>query len=165
MDWDDFLSAVAALPFRQVWRHNTAGDLPGDGDSIDRLALSALVAANQGRQGFTYTHKPLDDPENAAAIAQANDSGFTINLSANNLTHADELADLGIGPVVVVLPATQTTNTRTPAGRKVVVCPHATHGVSCASCRLCARADRPCVIGFPAHGNKRQLASEIASTP
>ena len=63
----------------------------------------SLSTANAGRRGFTYSHKPLT-PDNAAAIAAANAGGFTINLSANTLAHADELADAAVGPVVAVLP-------------------------------------------------------------
>lgn len=83
-------------------RHNQAGDLPGKGGEIDAEALQ-LVEANQGKRGFTYTHKPMT-AANMAAVKAANDSGFTVNLSANNLTHADELAALAIAPVVTVLP-------------------------------------------------------------
>src|SRR5580704_9601139 len=33
--WDDFCADVARLPDGQLWRHNEAGDLPGDNDAID----------------------------------------------------------------------------------------------------------------------------------
>ena len=46
-------------------------------------------------------------------IKEANQNGFTVDLSANNLAHADKLKALNIAPVVVVLPSTQTTNTET----------------------------------------------------
>lgn len=55
MAWQAFCEAVAALPAGQLWRHNQAGDLPGEGDVIARQPLSALIAANQGKRGFTYT--------------------------------------------------------------------------------------------------------------
>jgi len=66
--------------------------------------LAQLVEANQGKRGFTYSHKPATGA-NREAVAAANKAGFTINLSANNLSHADELAAHEIAPVVVVLPA------------------------------------------------------------
>lgn len=163
MPWGDFVAEIAALPENTLWRHNQAGDLPGNGDAIDIVALASLVSANSGKRGFTYTHKPTT-PDNVAAIKDANANGFTINLSGNNLAHADQLADLNAGPVVVVLPADQTTNTATPAGRKVVVCPASVRDdVSCATCKLCAVTDRRAIIGFPAHGAAKNKASGIAA--
>jgi len=166
LTWAQFCNAIAALPDGTLWRHNQAGDLPGANDAIDTKALAALVKANRGKRGFTYTHKPLT-AKNAKAIAGANAKGFTVNLSANNLSHADKLAESGAGPVVTVLPADMSGNAdiSTPAGRKVSVCP-ATYreDVSCASCQLCQRQNRKVIVGFPAHGNARRKASAIAST-
>ena len=163
MPWDDFVSQIAALPDGALWRHNQAGDLPGIGDTIDTAALASLVDANNGKRGFTYTHKPVT-PANVAAIKNANGNGFTINLSGNNLEHADKLAGLDVGPVVVVLPADQTENTTTPAGRKVVVCPASIRDdVSCATCKLCAISNRTAIIGFPAHGAAKRKASNVAT--
>jgi hypothetical protein len=166
--WESFCDKVAALPMGQLWRHNQAGDLPGEGETIDAGALMSLVAANRGKRGFTYTHKPMDNPSNRACVKQANADGFTINLSANNLSHADRLAALGIAPVTVVLPAdvdgAKVKTVSTPGGRTVTVCP-ATYrdDVSCASCGLCAVRDRKVVVGFPAHGATKRKASAVAS--
>jgi hypothetical protein len=152
MDWVEFCQVIAALPDGQLWRHNQAGDLPGIGDEIDEREMLQLVQANEGKRGFTYTHKPPTGL-NRLLIEHANDEGFTVNLSGNDMAHADVLYDLGIGPVVTVLPSDQTENTVTPAGRTVVVCPAAIRdGISCATCKLCARANRKVIIGFPAHG-------------
>lgn len=163
--FSSFLSEVRGLPPGQLWRHNQAGDLPGTGDLLDAAALAELVKANQGRNGFTYTHKPvLGNPVNAAAIREANQQGFTINLSANTLLHADSLAALNIGPVVTLLPSSVSGRQRleTPAGRRVVVCP-ATYmeDVSCSSCKLCADATRSVIVGFPAHGSQRKQVDAL----
>ncbi len=164
--WDAFCRTIAALPLGQIWRHNQAGDLPGVGDTLDTRALGLLVKANRGRRGFTYTHKPLRLKRERAAIAAANAAGFTINLSGNTLRHADRLAELGIGPMVVALPLTVQGNVRvfTPAGRRVVVCP-ATYreDTTCLSCQLCQVATRNVIVGFPAHGGRKRLASALAS--
>lgn len=188
--WGEFCETVATLPEGQLWRHNQAGDLPGNGDTVDRAALDALVMANKGRRGFTYTHKPVEGASatakaNRAAVSNANVNGFTVNLSANNLPHADRLAGMGIAPVVTVLPLDyQRGNAKgqwtesmdaykarlaalpqsTPEGRKVVVCP-ATYrdDVSCATCQLCQR-QRNSVVGFPAHGVSKKAASAIAAS-
>lgn len=166
-DWSTFCESVKALPEGQLWRHNQAGDLPGDGVTIDALAMTELVHANARRKGFTYTHYPVTGVSTAEAanrreVQHANGAGFTVNLSANNPAHADALADLGVGPVVTVLPAEQTENTTTPKGRKVVVCPATQRDdVSCATCKLCSR-QRDVIVGFPAHGASKRKASRVA---
>lgn len=157
-----FLDKIAALPQGQLWRHNQAGDLQGLGDTIDTTALAQLVKANAGKRGFTYTHKPMTT-DNANAVANANANGFTVNLSANNLRHADQLSDLGVGPVVAVVASDATENTTTPQGRKVVICPATQRdNVSCATCKLCAVAQRDFIVGFPAHGASKRKAESVA---
>lgn len=165
--WPVFVARVAAFKPGTIWRHNAAGDLCGDGVNIDVDALAALVKANKGKRGFTYTHyDAVNNAANAIAIYVANNAGFTINLSANNLRHADQLAGLAIGPVVTVLPADTARpglKITTPQGRKVTVCP-ATYrdDVTCKSCGLCAIATRETIVGFPAHGVKAKRADAIA---
>lgn len=166
-DWEMFCRQVAALPRGQLWRHNQAGDLPGVGDAVDAAELAELVRANRGRSGFTYTHKPMDVPGNAEAVRAANEGGFTVNLSADDLAEADRLSDLGIAPVVAVLPeevdGASARSLRTPAGRTVTVCPATWRDdVTCARCGICQRADRGTVVGFPAHGARKRRASAVA---
>ena len=162
-DWNTFCDQIAALPAGQLWRHNQAGDLPRIGAKIDKRKLIGLVKANRGRRGFTYTHHDMGVEVNRNLVRFANQAGFAINLSGNNLAHADRLADYQIGPVTVVLPADVTENCRTPAGRRVVICPAVQRdNVSCATCKLCARADRETIIGFPAHGSGKRKATVIA---
>lgn len=162
LSWEAALGEIRKLPKGTLWRHNQAGDLPGNGDSIDSEAMRQLVVANRGKRGFTYTHKPATG-DNAALIAQANESGFAVNLSADNLSEADSLAAMGIGPVVVVLPAEQTRAVKTPQGRHVAICPATiSDNVTCAACGLCAEIGRKAIIGFPAHGTSKRKASAIA---
>jgi hypothetical protein len=161
--FDEFLAAVEALPPVAPWRYGQAGDLPGENEKIDRRKLKRLVRANARRPSIAYTHKPvLDNVAHQIAIWEANQGGFTINLSGNDLSHADALADLDIAPVVVVLPRDATSNTVTPAGRKVVVCPATQRDdITCVKCMLCAR-QRDFIIGFPAHGVSSKRADAIA---
>lgn len=162
-DWTGYCASVAALPDGQLHRVHQAGDLPHVGGRIYGPMLAALVDANTGKRGFTYTHHLPHIGDNAALIRAANAAGLTINLSGNSPAHADALADMGIGPVVTVLPVDQTENTTTPAGRKIVVCPAVVRdNVSCASCGLCAR-QRDFIVGFPAHGAGKRKASAIAA--
>jgi hypothetical protein len=162
--WPVFTGKIANLKEGQLWRHNQAGDLPGDGDTLDTKACMELAEANTGKRGWTYTHYDVcENGLNRAVVKQMNGMGFVVNLSGNNLAHADDLYDLGIGPVTTVLPSDQLTNTVTPKGRKVVVCPAVVKDdVSCEDCQLCARL-RDAIVGFPAHGNGKKKADAIAN--
>ncbi len=168
LSWEAALAEIGKLPKGTLWRHNQAGDLPGIGDDIDYAKLVELIKANRGKRGFTYTHKPVTGDSataigNALSVATANENGFAVNLSADNLAEADKLAETRLGPVVVVLPAEQTRATKTPAGRPVAICPATiSDKVNCASCGLCAVIDRKAIIGFPAHGTSKRKASQIA---
>lgn len=157
----DLCAAVAALPAGQLWRHNVAGDLPGAGEEIDPAALGEIVAANRGRRGFTYTHKKSADGVYWASQATA--WGFTVNLSADDAGDADALAELDAGPVVAIVPMDTPEKSYTPAGRTIIVCPAQTRdGVTCATCGLCARADRGVIIGFRAHGTRARVTDAKA---
>lgn len=163
--WRDFCAAVAALPEGTLWRHNEAGDLPGRDEDLDVHALAMLARANQGRRGFTFTHRKLEAAAAREAVRHANELGFTINLSANSLEHADELAELGVGPVAVVLPEDAwLVGLTTPAGRMVVNCLNDSDGLTCAECRLCAAPQRKSIVAFRAHGQASAIVSEIVRT-
>lgn len=156
----ELVAEIETFPKNQLWRHNQAGDLPGEDTHINIGELKAIVDANKGKKGFTYTHKPVTNhPEaerNREAIKFANDNGFTINLSANNLEHADELKALDIGPVCVVIPDNLNKSFITKAGNKVITCPSQLNDkVSCSTCKLCQRKDRNFMIGFIAHGTAK----------
>ena len=164
-DWSTFVEKIKDMPAGSKWRHNQAGDLPGDMEKLDNEKCIELAKANEGKRGFTYTHYDvLNNFQNAITVNMMNHLGFTVNVSANNLEHADKLCDMDIAPVATVLPIDQTTNTVTPKGRKVVVCP-ATYkdDVSCASCMLCEKWDRNVVVGFPAHGTSKKKAAMVAA--
>jgi hypothetical protein len=183
LSWADAMGKIAALPKGTLWRHNQAGDLPGQGEAIDHLAMGQLVNANKGKRGFTYTHKDMTREANRHAVQWANEAGLTVNLSANNLAHADDLASLGIGPVVTVLPIdfarragkggqwleslaeyrARVGKSATPDNRPVTICP-ATYrdDINCQRCGLCAVAKRRAIVGFPAHGAAKRKADAIA---
>ena len=184
-NWGEFCSTIESLPEGQLWRHNQAGDLPGNGDQIDRDAMASLVTANIGRKGFTYSHYDVErNADNRAIVFEANKWGFTVNVSGNNLAHADDLAALDIAPVVTVLPSeyNRTKNRagwteslteyrdrvaglKTPQGRTVAICP-ATYkdDVSCATCQLCAKnTPNRAIVGFPAHGTGKKRADAASN--
>jgi hypothetical protein len=161
LSWGDFVARVRALPAGQLWRYAVAGDLPGEGESISWTLLGGLALANRGKRGFTFTHKPMTE-DNYRLIFYANVLGFTVNLSADTLAEADAKSGYGL-PVVVVLPADASGDIRTPAGRRVVVCPAQTRGhVTCASCQLCSVSGRKGIVGFRAHGQMKKTVTKIS---
>jgi hypothetical protein len=163
--------AISRLHKGQLWRHNQAGDLVGLVDclTIDQKALAALVTANKGKRGFTYTHYSVTGNSASAlanryAIRKANQGGFIINLSADTYAEADSMQALRLAPVVVLQTEDAPRVDFTPAGNKVITCP-ATYkdNVTCFSCKLCAVAmdKRQVIIGFPVHGTKKKAASKV----
>lgn len=166
IEWRDFVAMVWDLPEGQIWRHNEAGDLPGDDGKIDARLVHELVLANRGKRGFTYTHKPLNK-KNLAIIREALSFGFAVNISADNNAEADSAAALGL-PVTVVLPhdAPRKGNA-TPEGRPIVVCPaELSDKVTCERCGLCAVIERKSIIGFRAHGDRRgQITERLRQLP
>lgn len=157
----DLIQSVKKLPKNTLWRHNEAGDLSQDNGNINADDLSVLVQANKGKKGFTYTHH-IPNQHNSKLIKNANDNGFTINLSAENLEQADEYYSLGIAPVVTLLPIESKKVTYTSKGIRVVKCPASYRQLTCAECKICQRSDRNYIIGFPAHGTRKNKANKIA---
>lgn len=166
--WDVFCDKVSRLPKGQIWRHNTAGDLPGEGNQIDLLKLQQLVNANKKARanGFTYTHKPVGNKGlalvNATAIYASNKSGFKINLSADSVREADRLIDLDIAPVVLVIPSDAPNKMKTPKGRHIIACPAEDdkNNMQCIRCGLCIK-DRKVIVGFHSHGTKVKNVNRI----
>jgi len=161
----EFLDRIKKLPKGSLFRFNQAGDLPGINNDIDEVTLNAIVEANKGKRGFTYTHKPLNE-KNELIIRSANEKGFTINISKETLSEVDSIKEMGL-PVVVVLPKDTPIDgliktITTPKGNKVLICPQQINPntVTCANCGLCANSKRSYAIGFVAHGNARKMANE-----
>lgn len=160
--WGQFLDRVHALPKGQIWRHNTAGDLPGVNNKLDIPKLADLVAANEGRRGFTYTAKPLTTTNELSAVALANQKGFTINRTAYGLQDLDEKRARSKLPMAVILPHYSEPWVTSPAGARVYVCPNEQDPqITCASCQLCSRPERKVTIGFLAHGQWRARVDRL----
>ena len=173
-DINGLAKQIELLPRGQLMRYGVAGDLPGVNNQIDSVSLGKLVTASKNKRVFSYSHKGVLDKQgktsakNREAIAHANANGFTINLSGNNLAHADELKALNIGPVVSLISRDKVEKTKTfftPAGNKAIVCP-ATYksNTTCANCGLCAVANRSVIVLFPSHGAAAKSVDAIANT-
>lgn len=162
VEWNEFCDKIATLPKGQLWRHNVAGDLPGQNNEIDPQALRKLIEANKGKRGFTYTHYPLNVAENRKALALANAQGFTVNASCETYSEADQAINYGVAPVVVLQEIDAPKISFTPQGNKIVTCP-ATYreDVTCQSCELCYNISRRVIVGFPAHGTSKRKVINI----
>lgn len=162
-DWCTFVSDISKLKPLQLWRHNVSGDLPKDNknkDNIDAEKLKQLVEANEGKRGFTYTHYALNR-HNLDAIKSANNSGFTINVSANNLKQAQEYFSKELPTVTIVSESKHGTEWRKLDN--VVQCPAEYLDTNCKECGLCQKKDRKVIVGFTVHGKGIKHADLIAS--
>ena len=162
--WEDFLAAIKKQQKGSLWRMSQVGDLPHTDEEIDLDKLQDVIDANRHMKGFTFTHHNTESEHNRKAIEHANDNGFTINLSANNLKDADQKAALNIGPVAVPIPEDPANWPKTtPEGRPIVPCLNPRHGLTCAECGLCAVAKRKSIVGFPAHGSGKRKIEKVIS--
>lgn len=160
----EFCQRVTKFPSGQFWRHNSGGDLPGKRNRLNKTLCLLLARANKDRRGFTYTHyRPTK--HNLPILARMNEEGFTVNLSADNLTMADQYVKLGL-PVTVTIPSDSQAGLRTPDGNVVVICPAQTQDdITCATCQLCQK-QRKSIVGFLSHGvRSRKLDERLKSQP
>lgn len=163
MQWDSFVDTVKALPRGWKFRHNEAGDLPGENNEIDADMLNSLAMAVKLRslKAWSYTHKPLTE-SNVNAIQSAISKGFTINISADTMGEADEAMAKGL-PTVLIVSKETVNGTLTPKGNKIIICPAQTmDNKTCADCMLCQKSKRSCIVGFIAHGPAaKSLAARV----
>ncbi|WP_455709949.1 DUF7227 family protein [Nitratireductor aquimarinus] len=173
---EEALKPIRRLNRGALWRYGQAGDLPGQGDHIDHEGLRSIMKANKGKRAIVFTHKP-PTPENLAIIREVAAGGLNINLSADTLDEADELADLNL-PVVTVLHSDygkrkdetlqeyrrrlNSLPRKTKSDRRIAVCPATYTNTSCTQCGACANGDRNgVIIGFPAHGTQKKRVDQI----
>ena len=104
----------------------------------------------------------MSNEGNRKALALANTHGFTINVSRETYSEADEAISYGVAPVVVLQEIDAPKISFTPQGNKVVTCP-ATYreDVTCQSCELCYNISRRVIVGFPAHGTSKRRVINI----
>jgi hypothetical protein len=167
---------IRRLPRGQIWRYGQAGDLPGEGDEIDGEQLGQLAAANARRPAIVFTHKP-PTATNLGTFVPPRTRGLHVNLSADNLAEADELASTGLS-VVTILSSEYGRNhqetlqayrarrkalpNHTPGGLRIAICPATYLDVTCVECQVCSRP-RPggTIMGFPAHANKSAYVDAV----
>lgn len=160
LSYADLLDEISRLRRNTLWRHNDAGDLIGNGDTIDITALTALVEANRGRRGFTYTHWPWQ--ANLEVLKWANRNGFTINVSASGVSDALEAHNAGL-PATVILNTDGQKQVKV-GGVRIIICPAQRKKITCAECGICQTADRDYIIGFWPHGTKKSGLIKMVET-
>jgi len=170
-DWKGFVEKIVAIPQGQIWRHNQAGDLVGKNETICAYSLDDLTEANKGKQGFTYTHYPIDKEQyegneptkaneisefNKLCVQRANEQGFTVNVSADNLEMAEKLFKHGL-PVCSVVSEDVPIKGKTENGTPYIVCPaQVFDGKTCENCKLCQKSKRKQIIAFQVHGSRKK---------
>ena len=144
----------------KIWRHNIVGDLVTDKDfKINAKKLYQLIDANniKGKNGKNKLSR-----YNLNRIKEANELGFTINLSADTIDQAKQLYNKTKLPTAVSLPITKNKYKKLSKDKqadykkellqdKIVICPEQTHDVKCIDCKLCNKSDRKVIIGFLEH--------------
>ena len=172
MSYVEFTSRLRQIPPTVLWRHNVSGDLPHTNLEIDPKKVAGIVRASRHLRGFTYTHHRMS-AVNKRVVQLANANGFCINLSTESVAGADEVMDANPSmPVVTICPTGTEKHTRTPKGRRVVVCPaDYRDDWDCARCAdnstglpLCGRPDRDFVIGFLPKGAQKKKVSANSVT-
>ena len=122
------------------------------------LLLQLARATRHLRAAWSFTHFPMG-PENQAAVRLAAAKGLVLNASTESRSVAAGLQRQGIPAVCVVPPDAPAVFRH--QGVRFVACPASRRGsdgrkIQCISCGgrfglpLCAQADRPFVIAFPA---------------
>lgn len=157
VDFATVLYAVRTLPKKALWRLFEAGDFEPSSENPELISsqqVISLLAANNGKRGFGYTHYPV--LPNLETLQLMNASGLTINVSADSFEQAEVYFSLGLPTVVVV--AENFPKDIVVDGVRVVVCPNQStpSKPTCLQCQMCQKPDRDYVIGFRAHGTKKR---------
>jgi hypothetical protein len=163
-------------PFKTAERYGTE-DLTRTADGIRNLPQGTLVrhavsgeptaeyVAEIGQAhidrpdtlGWTYLHSwpdrtPAEFPSNLVP-----------NASCETPEELEKAAANGWDTVLVATGEDDELIGQKVAGKRVIVCPNQTRGVTCAECRLCMKRDRAVTIAFLPHGAKNMIGLAVAS--
>jgi hypothetical protein len=172
VSWDGLCNVLRSKPRYYAVRGWDYGNAPSNPDGrLLRAPLMRLARAAAHLQGIAFDHSLVEGSCVAVAnrntirrmnrIPSTSGTGLTVNLSANGLAHADELAELRIGPVVATVPRGTPPKGRTPDGHRYVQCLQQTGRVqSCRDCMVCAQVHRTFVVTFEAHGQQARRVEQ-----
>jgi hypothetical protein len=164
VSFPDFLGKLRSLEAGRLFRHNQAGDLPHTSGRISRTFIRKMVQSVAHLKAFTYTHHSLKLGENLQLLRYANRNGFTVNISTESESAADDAIASGLPAVMVADSAESRTTWHTKGGNVVLVCPaQRSDTKTCADCKLCHHRGRRVVIAFLAHGTGKRKANAALS--
>ena len=160
LSFEQFRAGLRALPAGALFRHAQAGDVHNSSE------LRSIAIAGGHLIAWSYTHRKDADTlravKDTSREVAARGTGITWNVSCDTLAEVDA-SDL---PSVTVLPLGTPKVTRTPKGRRVVLCwAQQKEGRTCSDCKgasgkpWCADPTRDFAVGFEAHGAKERLVS------
>lgn len=101
MQWREFILAVASIPRGQFFRASVAGDLPGDGERLNRTACLQLARAARGLRAWSYSHYCARGRRNADTLRAMRGEGFNVHPSCESIAECASLRDAGLDPVLV----------------------------------------------------------------
>lgn len=151
-----------------VFRHNVAGDLSKDGETIDKETLNALIGSvsnartvlgKMGKEFLAYTYTHCDVNTNHEAIKDSISNGFVINASCETVEETFNAVSMGLPAVLTTFDVDSDIKALKDLGVKSFQCPAQTKGKTCAECKLCARK-REVVVLFQVHGNSKKKATK-----
>jgi len=158
--FSDFLAQLKGLESGRLFRHNQAGDLPHTAGRISRTFIKRMVQSVSHLKAFTYTHHSLKLGENLQLLRYANRNGFTINVSTESESAADDAIAAGLPAVMVADSSESRTTWHTKGGNIALVCPaQRSDTKTCADCKLCHHRGRRVIIAFLAHGTGKRKAN------
>lgn len=153
---------AGSVPAGGMIRANVSGDVLSDDGAPDRAYLSALSDVARARPDvgvYGYTHA-------WRTLGQGDAGGAILNASCESRTDLETAIAAGWPTVVTATDPGDPIIGSTIGGRRVVVCPaQSREGITCATCRLCARASRRSTVAFIVHGSgAKRAAAAIRST-
>ena len=139
-------------------RDRVVGDVITPDMTMDRNYLQAIsdVARHEGLIPFGYTHAWRYFTRRDVQFIKR--IGYVMNASCETVEDVEVAVSLGLLPTIV---DNDLPEGAIVAGYRVVTCPAQTRDeVTCASCGLCAKAQRKALVRFRIHGTARNKAIE-----
>ena len=163
-------------PFKTAEKYGTE-DLTRTADGIRNLPQGTLVrhavsgeptpeyVAEMGQAhidrpdtlGWTYLHSW---PDRSPAEFPSN---LVPNASCETPEELEKATANGWDTVLVATGEDDELIGQKVAGKRVIVCPNQTRGVTCAECKLCMKRDRAVTIAFLPHGAKNKIGLAVSS--
>jgi len=149
-DYGPLVEALDSLSQWSIVRFNVAGDYLLEDGSPDMAYIEATNHAKGDVLSYTHAWRTLDP-------AWFTDKARP-NASCDTPQGVFDAKAAGWATVIVDPDGSYGQGTSIGASR-CVTCPYEVNKRQCIDCRLCARGNRPSVVVFPVHGQRRMLAA------